>query len=96
MTLRTGLAIAAATLSLGACGGMEMTGTPDQPMRTAAGTAETACMTAVSANMAGGSATVINSEPAAAGARVMLRSSGGTNWRCLASDNGVVEDLSIV
>lgn len=38
---------------------------------------------------------VISSEYSEAGTLVMLRDRGGTTWRCLAANDGTVEDLSV-
>jgi hypothetical protein len=95
VTFKTGLLVAAAT-SLAACGSMEMAQVDGAPTQTGAGSAENACITAVNTNMGARGAAVLSSQPSAAGTIVMLRSADGTNWRCAATSNGVVADLSIV
>ena len=40
-------------------------------------------------------AQILSSEYSEAGTLVMLRDAGGTVWRCLAANNGVVEDLNV-
>lgn len=87
---------ATAAASLAACDDMEMTEMSDTPTGGGNGIVENACITAVNTNMTGGSATVLSSDFSEAGIVVTLRSRDGTNWRCLASNNGIVEDLSIV
>ena len=91
MTFKTALLATAATCSLAACGGMQMTGMDDGPSPAGTADAESACMTAVNANTTSGSSSVVSSESSGAGSVVVLRSSDGTNWRCLASNGGVVE-----
>jgi hypothetical protein len=85
-----------AAASLAACGGMQMTETGAAPAPAGGGSADNACITAVNTNMGARGAAVLSSQPSEAGTLVMLRSSDGTNWRCAATSNGVVADLSIV
>ena len=61
------------------------------------GNAETACMTAVNSNYGGNvsSLDVISTDSSQAGTEVII-DADGERWRCLASNDGVVEDLSVV
>jgi len=63
--------------------------------RTATSAAETACMVAVNSNYGGrvNNLHVVKSEFSQANSEVIL-SADGERWRCLASNNGNVEDLS--
>jgi hypothetical protein len=95
VTLRTGLLLAAAAASLAGCsntGGTAASGA----VRTASGTPESACTTAVNTNMGRAGAVPVRSDVSEAGTVVTLQSDGGTNWRCLATNSGVVQDLSIM
>ena len=65
-------------------------------MRSGTPDAESACISAVNRNMTGANATVTSSDFSEAGTTVMLTSSDGETWRCLASNDGIVEDLSVV
>jgi hypothetical protein len=95
VTFRFEYFVAAAALSVAACDDMAMTETATAPTRTGAGAAEAACIAAVNVNMGSGGSTITNSEFSEAGTLVMVRSDDGTTWRCLASNDGVVEDLSV-
>ncbi len=70
--------------------------TSDVALRTGTSGAESACVAAVNRNMADSGTSIISSDSSEAGTVVMLRSSDATTWRCLASNDGVVEDLSVV
>lgn len=94
MIFRTGLIVGAAAASLAACN--EMVEMDDAPIRAGTSAAETACINAVNSNAPGSSTTVVRSEFSEVGTLVMLRSVNGTNWRCLASNSGIVEELSNV
>ncbi|HMQ94960.1 MAG TPA: hypothetical protein PKA33_06240 [Amaricoccus sp.] len=88
LVLMAGLALGVAACDDTTCSETAMrSGTPD---------AESACISAVNRNRPSANATVTNSDFSAAGTTVMLTSSDGDNWRCLASNDGIVEGLSIV
>jgi hypothetical protein len=91
---RPGLLAAAGALALTACGTFTDTGTTT--MRTATTDAESACIRAVNTNYGGdGGAVVASSEFSEANSTVMLRSRDGQTWRCVASNDGIVEDLAV-
>lgn len=64
--------------------------------RQGTGAAESACMAAVKRNYGGKEKglRVISSEFSQAGSLVMV-AADGESWRCLASNDGTVEDLSL-
>jgi hypothetical protein len=95
MKSMTPVALAGAmALGLAAC---DETATTDAPVQSSeAPKAEAACIAGVNRNMPGADATVTSSDFSQAGTTVMLRSSDGTNWRCLASNDGILEDLAVV
>lgn len=91
---KSGLLLTAGALALAACDDFQNVETA--PTRTASGNAEGACVAAVDVNYGGaGGVTVTGSEFPEPNGVVMLRSSDGTNWRCRASANGTVEELSV-
>jgi hypothetical protein len=65
--------------------------------RMASSNAETACMVAVNRNYGGNvdDVRVVRSEFSEANSEVIL-DADGERWRCLASDDGVVDDLSVM
>lgn len=85
-----------AVTALAAC---ESTGdTRSEPApRTGSSNAETACMERVNSNYGGKvrDLTVTSSEFSQAGTLVMLRADG-ERWKCIASEDGRVDDLSVV
>ena len=70
---------------------------PEPAMREAGSTAESACMVAVNNNYGGkvGDIVVTSSEFSQANSLVMMKA-GGETWKCLVSNDGVVQDLSVV
>ena len=93
------------TLSFAAIGlaGLALAGCEDtvgSSMMEGTGAAQTACMAAVnertSASPADAPASVTNAEYSEAGSMVQLIDGNGTRWRCLASNDGTVEELSIM
>ena len=56
---------------------------------------ESACIAAVDRNMIVTGATVTGSDVSPAGTVVTLRARDGSTWRCLASNDGVVAELSM-
>jgi hypothetical protein len=57
--------------------------------------AEAACIMRVDQNNGHTGAYVTSSEFSQAGSTVMLSDRDGTSWRCLASNDGTVEDLAV-
>jgi hypothetical protein len=102
LTKITAAALAALTLS--ACVEDQTTRSDQPPMRDASGIAETACMEAVNRNYGGNvrDLRVASSEFSQANSVVMINAMGvrGGNqterWRCLVSNDGNVEELSVV
>jgi hypothetical protein len=66
-------------------------------MREASGNAESACMSAVNSRFDGkvNDIVVTSSEFSQANDLVMLKA-GGQTWKCLVSDDGQVQELSVV
>jgi starvation-inducible outer membrane lipoprotein len=97
--------IGATALGLTACAtdGYD-SGAGSSNLREASGNAESACMSAVNANYGGkvASVKVTSSETSQANSMVMVKASGvrgGTtteHWKCLVSNDGNVEELSVV
>jgi len=102
LTKITAAALAAATLT--AC--VEEGATRSEPvaMRDAGSAAESACMVAVNNNYGGkvGNLVVTSSEFSQANSQVNIRAEGVRNgptsesWKCLVSNDGVVQELSVV
>lgn len=67
----------------------------DAPLDTGGKSAVSACVNAVDANYGEKVARVTSSEFSQANTMVMLTAKG-ENWRCLASEDGIVADLSVV
>lgn len=88
-------ALAAAGLALAACERNTTTVVTDSTMRTGTPEAEAACVAAVNLNTADNSAVVLSSEFSEAGSLVMIRANDGATYRCLASNDGQVEDLAV-
>ncbi len=93
--MRLTAALFATAFALAACDDTEVT-EMSTPMRTGTSAAETACIDAVNTNYGRPVASITSSEFSEAGSEVMLRSEDGTNWRCLASNAGQLEDLAAV
>ena len=102
-TMRTAL-IAAATLTLGACATSDYDPGPgSSTSRQATSAAESACLAAVNRNYGGkvNSVRVASSEYSEANSLVMVEAMGvrgGSSterWKCLVSNDGVVQDLSV-
>jgi len=96
--------IAAAGLTLGACAtSNDDAGAGSSASRQAGSAAESACMVAVNSNYGGKVQTVqvVRSEYSEANSTVMVDAvgvRGGTaseRWRCLVSNDGKVQDLSV-
>ena len=79
-------------LPLSACVETEMA---DAPLRSGSAAAESACIQAVNTNFGRPVARVTSSDFSQAATEVMLTAEGET-WRCLASQDGRVDDLSVV
>ena len=90
MTYGRGLAALALAAALAGCGQQEVV-----TIRTGSVPAETACAAAVNRNMGGSGTAVVNSNFSEAGSEVTLRSADGSEWRCLASNDGVVSELTM-
>ena len=90
-------AVALATASLTACVEDGTTRSEPTGMRGASSAAESACMVAVNNNYGGkvGDIAVTSSEFSQANSLVMMKA-GGETWRCLVSDDGQVQGLSVV
>ena len=86
------VAVAALGLGLAGCD----TGTGTTAMSSGSPAAEAACTARVNLNNGtAGGATVTSSDFSEAGTLVTLMDQNGTSWRCLASNDGTVEDLSV-
>jgi hypothetical protein len=83
----------AALLALAACDDTVQVDTSSQPMRTGTGAAESACLAAVNRNYGSDVASIISSDSSEADTEVMV-STQGESFRCLASNDGTVEDLA--
>lgn len=99
--------IAAAAFGLVACasdGGYSDSGSGGSAIRQASGNAESACMSAVNANYGGNVSRVkvASSEFSQANSVVMVDAEGvrggsrTERWKCLVSNDGKVEDLSVI
>jgi hypothetical protein len=97
--------VTAATLLLGACASSDYgSGQGSTALRQATGAAESACMAAVNSNYGGNvrSLRVASSEYSEANSLVMVDAVGvrgvskTERWRCLVSNDGEVQDLSVV
>lgn len=86
-------AAVAALLLLSACGDGTAPGAAADLARP--GTAEEACVQAVTVNGAAGRPSVVSSEVSGREAVILLQSGRGTVWRCSVAGN-VVTDLTIV
>lgn len=98
MNNRTKITAAAlAALSLTACVEEDTTRSEPTGMRGASSAAESACMSAVNRNYGGnvGNIDVTSSEFSQANSVVMMRA-GGETWKCLVSDSGQVQELTVV
>ena len=102
--IRTAL-IAAATLTIGACATSDYdVGAGSSASRQASSAAESACMSKVNGNYGGNvnSVRVASSEYSEANSTVMVDAvgvRGGSTterWRCLVSNDGQVQDLSVI
>ena len=97
MSNRTKITAAAlAALSLTACVDEGATRSEPTGMRGASNAAETACMSAVNSNYGGNvdEIVVTSSEFSQANSVVMMRA-GGETWKCLVSDSGQVQELTV-
>ena len=83
-------------LALAACGDMDadMDDVESGAMRTSSSAAEAACIQGVNTNFGRSVASVVSSDFSEANTIVMLSAEGET-WRCLVSNDGVVEDLAV-
>ena len=95
LTKITAAALAAFTLS--ACVDEGATRSEPTGMRGASSAAESGCMSAVNRNYGGkvGDIVVTSSEFSQANSMVMMRA-GGETWKCLVSDSGQVQELTVV
>lgn len=84
-----------AALGLAACD--ETPSSTSTIMRDATAAAEAACVALVNQNNGTATGTMVtSSEYSEANSEVLLSDQTGTNWRCLASNDGVVADLAVV
>ena len=95
-TLIKGALGGAALLALTACGDMDadMNDIESGAMRSGSSAAEAACILGVNTNFGSDVASVMSSDFSEANTTVMLSAEGET-WRCLVSNDGVVEDLAV-
>ncbi len=95
-TLIRGALGGAALLALAACGDMDadMAEIETDAMRSGSSAAEQGCIAGVNTNYGNDVASVVSSEFSEANTVVMLSAEGET-WRCLVSNDGVVDDLAV-
>ena len=90
-------ALGLAGLTLAGC---EDTMSTSEAMMDGTGAAQNACIARVNENNAVGAgeagASVTGAEFSEAGSRVMLIDGNGTRWNCLASNDGVLEELTVM
>ena len=81
--------------ALAACEQTVTTTTTSTAVQATTSSPESACIAAVDRNMIVTGATVTGSDISPAGTVVTLRARDGSTWRCLASNDGVVAELSM-